>query len=408
MKRLFAVAVAVTALGAGAAAQEDITITGWWSPGKAQACQEAFDDLAAAGFTATQIPTWQMNVDEIKQLLDFCVAPKLRGALYIAAEEYAAADHMTKIETWVNAVKDHPQFSGYMLCDEPDMDKLDTLANVSERIRQLDPHHPVFVNFLPAYAWEPYEEHIEEYVTALRPNMLSYDCYVLYADSEDMTRYFDNLRRIRALAHKHSLPFTNIFLLIPHGGYRDPSAADLRWQVYTSLAYGAKGLCYFTYMTPPPNDPNYSGWGKGIVYWDGKHTDKYNIVEGINNEIHKLAPVLASLHSTAVYHSPPIPEISEPLPPDGSIVGIEGGSFVVGCFEAENGEQYALVVNRNMRTKADAKMVMREKTPVELIKSSKKKRKPLRLRQEEDYWTCSLPLRPGEGRLIAIGNAFEK
>ena len=30
------------------------------------------------------------------------------------------------------------------------------------------------------------------------------------------------------------------------GGKRDPTEAQIRWQVFTSLAYGAKGVLYFT------------------------------------------------------------------------------------------------------------------------------------------------------------------
>ena len=34
----------------------------------------------------------------------------------------------------------------------------------------------------------------------------------------------------------------------------DISEAELRWQAYTSLAIGSKGVLYFCYWTPPGDD----------------------------------------------------------------------------------------------------------------------------------------------------------
>ena len=37
----------------------------------------------------------------------------------------------------------------------------------------------------------------------------------------------------------------NYFNSMVFGGKRDPTEAQIRWQVFTSLAYGAKGVLYF-------------------------------------------------------------------------------------------------------------------------------------------------------------------
>ena len=38
-----------------------------------------------------------------------------------------------------------------------------------------------------------------------------------------------------------------------------PTEAQLRWQAMTSLAYGSKGLFYFTFHSPPPDPVHGSG-----------------------------------------------------------------------------------------------------------------------------------------------------
>jgi hypothetical protein len=36
----------------------------------------------------------------------------------------------------------------------------------------------------------------------------------------------------------------------PNFNYRDPSPADLRWQVYATLAYGGQGIFYLPTASP--------------------------------------------------------------------------------------------------------------------------------------------------------------
>ena len=58
----------------------------------------------------------------------------------------------------------------------------------------------------------------------------------------DRPDYFENLSLIREFGLRHGTPPWNIILAAPHLGYRDPTTGELRWQVYTSLAYGMKGI----------------------------------------------------------------------------------------------------------------------------------------------------------------------
>ena len=49
---------------------------------------------------------------------------------------------------------------------------------------------------------------------------------------------------------RHDVPFLLIVQAMPHGPYRDPTEAELAWQVHHALAFGARGISYFTYWTP--------------------------------------------------------------------------------------------------------------------------------------------------------------
>lgn len=409
MKRFFWIALIVLSLiGIAVQAQESITIGNWWGPGKDQKGQQAFNDLAAAGFNTTMVGTWQSSNVEILKVLDYCKNAGVKVILTVDGDEYGIPGYMERIESWVKAFKDHPALYAYMIGDEPWGDRLKTLGEVADRIRKIDNKHVIYDNLLPAFAWEPYEQNTETYIKAVKPGLLSYDCYVLFPGSEDKARYFDNLGRIRTLSLKHKIPFNNIFLSIPHGGYRDPSEADMRWQAFTSLAYGAKGITYFTYITPPPTNTNYAGWGEGIIRWDGSPTSKYPMVKRINADVRRLSPILAPLKSTGIYQCPAIPNVSEPLPEKGPIVRVEGGEFVIGYFESSVGQMYAMIVNRDMRKSVDAKLVFNQKHLIGCAAPSTGRMKNLPLMREGNSWTCNISLAAGDGRLIGIGNLVTK
>ena len=54
---------------------------------------------------------------------------------------------------------------------------------------------------------------------------------------------------------------------MPFGGHSDPTEAQFRWQIFTSLAYGAKGVLYFCYFSPA--GPGMFARGGGVVYQQG-------------------------------------------------------------------------------------------------------------------------------------------
>jgi hypothetical protein len=72
---------------------------------------------------------------------------------------------------------------------------------------------------------------------------------------------------------------------MPFNAISDPSEPQLRWQIATSLAYGARGVIYFCYWTPylPVTRPDPVGdWNGAIVRSDGTPTRHYQHARTIN------------------------------------------------------------------------------------------------------------------------------
>jgi hypothetical protein len=304
-----------------------------------------YAELADCGFTVT----WRGDPDLSAQFGMKCLVADARVDAALANwNDHTASDLDAAVDAW----KDHPAFYGFYLRDEPNASDFPALARVNRRILERAPESVPYINLFPTYAnseqlgTETYEEHVQRFMSEVRPRVLSYDHYALRRDGE-RPDYFRNMEVIRDAGLQHNTPFWFILLTTPHYGYRNPSEADIRWQVYTALAYGAKGIMYFTYMTP-----RYEDFQNGILDRDGNRTEHYEVVRQVNGEIHALAPTLNRLKSVAVAHSEPVPDGAEPLAADSYLRSVQGGEWVVGFLTDDHDCTYLFLVNRNLRASA--------------------------------------------------------
>ena len=254
-------------------------------------------------------------------------------------------------------------------------------------------HHPdadFYVNLLPNVAVPGgkvnSDSHIAQYLEMVKPSLLSYDHYCLcktettaqelYAGGLREARvsqecrarnnthdkvyaehnrpdYYDNLEQIRAHAKGAGIPWMIIILLVEHWGYRYLCEAELRWEVFTALAYGSSQISYFTYWTPGVGHDEPWSYHHGIIESDGTRGEKYPIVKQINSEIQALMGEIGTAQSLTVFHTG---EERDPLPvqfsPFGGIEKITGGRFVAGFFEGG----YLMLANKDFHSEAFAKI----------------------------------------------------
>ena len=155
--------------------------------------------------------------------------------------------------------------------------------------------------------------------------------------------YFQNLESVRKAALKHDLPFWNIVLSNAHFRYAEPSDGGLRFQVYTTLAYGGRGISYFTYFAPAvgnyrlaPIDP----FGHKTPTWD--------MLRSVNLQIHRLGPTYLKLKSVNVFHHPDVPAGSAGIDTSRHLAAVNGGRFVVGEFDGPGGQPFVMIVNKDL------------------------------------------------------------
>eukprot|EP00040_Diaphanoeca_grandis_P012985 m.65688 g.65688 ORF g.65688 m.65688 type:complete len:437 (+) comp23591_c0_seq1:48-1358(+) len=209
---------------------------------------------------------------------------------------------------------------GFQIADEPSASAFPTVAPLvadAKRIGGL-----AFVNLLPNYATPAqfgtptYGEYVSEFVKIVKPNILCVDHYPDFDETsasftnKSKSGYIDNLMVLReaTLTAGYPLGFWNFFNAMPYGGASqyDISEADLRWQVFTSLAIGSKGVLYFCYWTPTGSDFTR---GQAIMTpTPGSAPDnanqspgqKYPMVKRINSKLKVLGGYLLERTSSAV------------------------------------------------------------------------------------------------------------
>ncbi len=391
----------ILAVAAGSRADQFL-ISHWCGP--TEATPEKIREAVGANFNVIMFGG---TVEQNRTALDLCQAEGVKALIIdsrVMAKRSRERGFSANLDSVIADYGSHPALWGYYLKDEPNSSDFRRLAPVNKYFLKKDPAHVPYINLFPTYATTEqlgnptYEQHVDEFCRVVQPKLLSYDHYALLANGE-RPDYFENLEIIRRQSIKHSVPFNYILLSVPHGPYRDPSEADLRWQVNTALAYGARGLMYFTYNTP--NDPAWN-YRNAIIDADGKPTAKHDQVRRINAEVLKLAPTLMRLRSVAVYHTGMAPHGAKLLPEDGLVRRIDGGEFVVGQFDSDTGQKYAMFVNRSPRGAPQAAITFSQKVELWEVSRSTGRKRSVFVSEEGPGSTWSATFKPGEGRLVRI------
>jgi hypothetical protein len=197
----------------------------------------------------------------------------------------------------------------------------------------------------------------------------------------DNPDYFLNLALMREQARVAGLPFMNIVqascwvpdsAASPHAP-RVPNGDEMRYLVYTTLAYGAQGISYFVYCYP-----KHEG---GIALADGTPTPLYDALKLLNREFVAIAAELQPLRSLGVFHAGMQPPGVAPLPKESAFAfdpavpplayqaGDRVQGLLVGCFgasgEANSSVTHALVVNLDY--KSERVVSLRGPAPLEVF-----------------------------------------
>ncbi|MBQ7912870.1 MAG: InlB B-repeat-containing protein, partial [Clostridia bacterium] len=166
----------------------------------------------------------------------------------------------------------HEAFLGYYV-DEPAQSNLSSLKTLKEKWdtsafgtngKQL------YVNLLPIYSGNmggDYDAYVQEAIETSNLSIVSFDHYMMYYAGEEnwlgninyesnislRTDWLKNFDIASYYAHKNDKPFWYTLLTTQHLAdgdltkYIDPTVADLTYQMYVAMTYGATNLMHYTF-----------------------------------------------------------------------------------------------------------------------------------------------------------------
>ena len=316
------------------------------------------DDISAktivnSGFNTVMCPA---------EKLDLCSRHNLKGLLTC---------------DWQTAQKlaNHPDVWGYYVFDEPmrkNVEYEDLLVKV-RAFQKAESYRPTYINLNG-------EDNLEEFIEIIQPRILSYDHYQWWFGRE---KYFILLEKFR----KHSLEANIPFIVWveacaqPHWIYPEDNAQKIRQSVYCSLAYGAKGIQWWS--------------------WSPSNKD----AAAINTELKHLGPILIQLTSTKVYHTNPIPKGTVELPTD-CWVQTDTGNFLLGFFQNQRQYNYLMVVNRDHRK--EQTLTLKIIDPIKTVKKFNKEKNnwmTIPLKKLGIGYQIEINLGAGDGELLIFNNS---
>ncbi|OGV69947.1 MAG: hypothetical protein A2269_09470 [Lentisphaerae bacterium RIFOXYA12_FULL_60_10] len=351
---------------------------------QAEACVK---DWAEAGMTLAMSPNYGSTPGHVKRMgaiLDAAAAADIRVILgHNAGYWPTLTDHGEAAyrRTFTKAVKElghHPAVFGFHVGDEPGAAQFADACKAHRIQKELAPGLSPFLNLLPMYqgiasriGYQSWDRYLDDYVAFAQPPLLCYDCYAQMNPDPDSDAagywgwqmYFDNLWTFWQAGRRHHLDYWTTLLSTGHFRYRCPTENDLRWQVNTAVASGAKGLLwFFLYMREPQDNYRVAPIDE---HWERSET--YEWLSRVCRTFLKWhAPVLLESELVTACH---VGKSWGPWPKfdgTGRVVQAQsstGTPLILSQFKHAGGADYLCVVNNSQTLNTYAELVVRGNHP---------------------------------------------
>jgi hypothetical protein len=245
---------------------------------------------------------WAYSMADVNLAQQYGLRTMLSNPTLLSPASLDGGTKQAQLNALIDQYKVLPAAYSYFIKDEPTASEFAGLGDLVSYIRQRDPNHKAYINLFPNYApnsslgTNGYNEYLSQYRSIVQPSLLSYDHYQL-ATSSDGSGYLNNLGQVATAAKQADVPFVRIVQACKWSylDWRVPNANEMRFLVYSTLAYGAQGIEYFTYRASDPG--NYGG----IVDYDGVPTPIYTTLTPLNHEFVAIAKQYQSLKWIGTY-----------------------------------------------------------------------------------------------------------
>lgn len=193
------------------------------------------------------------------------------------------------------------QLWGYALIDEPRDSLFVKIGMLTDRLHELDPVHPCYVNL---WGDQMNDECLKTYIRDAHPYQVCFDHYAVNSGDAD-AHWYTRLESLFRVCTTQNFPWWGFAASadignIPPGVSPPPTPESLRLYHYTLLGYGASDLMYFTWLHYPSGGP---GWTIAPLMTDGSYSVIYDYVKNESVEINNHMFIFRNSTFKGVRHS---------------------------------------------------------------------------------------------------------
>lgn len=351
--------------------------------------------------------------EEAFRALDYC---KKYGIRYLVRDKNCELGNVDLDTPYFEKYIRHPACAGVLFADEPGISQFPAIRDAWTQFRKKTEDKTFYLNLLPVYAqnnqflhgaaaWEfgkprgtkeQYMHYIEEYLSVVRPEYISYDYYPMEGEFPHITAdHFWQLSYIRRKTQERGIPFYCFIQCCTWNRdiVRNPSESEILWQVSSALLYGCRGIQYFTFLNPFEEALEGAQFYGNLMDGDGNVTEKMSVVKNINVHLNGIGSDIVNGKHLGImgeaakqYHVPsedmllscgPLREVETPC--------------IAGCFQTASGYMY-YVMNPSLVEEAEARLHFCEDVALKAVFRGKSSR--------SSGNSFAVRLAPGEGVLV--------
>ena len=336
------------------ATRPSISAMGYYSFKPWNANLENYQKLADAGLNIVTIETDEEDYLEQMEMARQ-VGIKVLAVIGWATDSWyynMSEENLARLKKLVDSMKDRPELYGYHICDEPNVSMIYQLMAIEDKMTELDPNHPIYVNLLanasPAgMGISTYGEYVEVFASMMHLKQLSFDIYPIHTNGIQSDWHYC-LETVSSAARRHGKPFwafaASCWINLETGTtYKRarPSVENLLLQSYTNLAYGAQAVQYFTIQ-------DYSGTNFAPIMRDGTWTEAYDYLKEAVLQMQKRAFIFKGSYVKKICQGGVVSMYDQALAPSDlpeEIEKIEVAASATVSFVQNEGNEYVVVAN---------------------------------------------------------------
>ncbi len=350
---------------------DNIMLSIFWPPTEKYITDEQYKLIAEAGIN------WVMGSGEETlctpenqaKMLKLCakygigmtVSDGSFGDTLLNKTEKEIADAVAKYENV-------PSADGFYIRDEPRNPNIYIDAYVA--LKKAAPDKYMHLNFYPNTVHaipEMYKAQMNDWcrlaANAGYPlDYLMFDRYPFPLKDGEMDRenFFSNVRFCYEAGLENNVK-TGLYIqtVCQEELFRKPTDSEIRYEMYSSLAFGFKQLSFFTWFTPVNRSEPFRD---GIISSDGKPNAHYETIKNINKEVLTLGSTLVKCDALEVYFNGRDTYGQPSVPEDFFVKADENDSVILSFMRhKETGRNYLMVVNNDFSASQEIELTFDDK-----------------------------------------------